>query len=850
MSRRSERDSGPLADFSRRSDSEHEQVLIRIVIGLTACLYLLTLKLGGSDNFAGPLIVWLAVGFMAASLMLFLGVLLFPAPSPLRRILGIGLDMATTSVVMGLAGEQGAPLLAVYLWVIIGNGFRYGLSYLTLATILAVTGFGTVMALSAYWHEHGFFGASFLLVLLLIPPYMAALLRKLTEAIRRANEASRAKSQFLAKMSHELRTPLNGVIGMSDLLMDSDLSREHRSLARTIQSSARTLLGIIENVLDFSKIEAGRITLECVELDLHRLLADIIKMFRAQAQRKGLALHLRIDPQVPFLLRGDPLHLRQIVTNLVSNAVKFTEVGWVELRVRLARSATAESPARLRLEVEDTGIGIAPADQEHIFESFRQADSSTTRRFGGTGLGTAIARELTVLMGGEIGLTSEPGKGALFWVELPISAQDDHQACDGNGPGFRELRALIVGTSQVVSELEACLRAWGMARFVAESSARAFAELIRAEDTDHPYGVVLVCADGLDLEVEQFAAGIRAESLLCETGLVLVQAPLLHDSETRWREAGYLAVLYAPLDKTLLYNAIHAARSAQDMPENVVSLADHYRKLTASTQSGLRILVAEDNETNRRVLQGLLERIGHVVTLAQDGEAALDLLADSGKHFDLLILDHNMPGRSGLEVLQAHRFLSPTDPLPTIILTADATPEAQAIYRAAGVDAYLTKPVETLRLLEVIATVTRQPSAGGTGQPRAVADRPVGTGRADEIVEEQKLRALRRISREPGFFQDLVGGFIGDSERSIAKMSQALAEEDYLALRGAIHALKGSAAELGAVRLLDLCAELRALKPFELRGHKAGRLLTKLQAAHEETARRLRELAQRGQDAS
>ncbi|AGA90468.1 signal transduction histidine kinase [Thioflavicoccus mobilis 8321] len=830
--------------------------MIRLIIGVLAASYLLVAKLGGSTALAGAFIVWLAIAFLGAALLLLLGVLLWPAPSAVRRIAGIVLDMATTSVAIGIAGEYGAPLLTVYLWVIIGNGFRFGLTYLALASAAAVLGFGATILWSLYWNTHLFVATGFLLVLLVIPPYMAVLMRRLTVAIARANEASRAKSQFLAKMSHELRTPLNGVIGMSDLLMDSRLSREQQSFARTIQNSATTLLGIIENILDFSKIEAGRVTLEFVDFDLHRLLTDTVKMFRPQAQRKRLALNLCIDPQVPFLLKGDPLHVRQIVMNLLSNAVKFTEDGWVELRVAQAVPINGQASVRLRFEVEDTGIGIPPADQRRIFESFRQADSSTTRRFGGTGLGTAIARELAQLMGGDIGLESTPGKGSLFWVELPFVLQEETRREHGTGLRLADLRALVIARGEASKTLTDWLEGWGVDHHLAESSALAFAELVEAERNDRPYGVVLVCANCLDLEPEQFAAAVRAEALLGATGLVLINAPLMAEGQGRWRELGYLAVLYEPLDKTLLFNAIHAARSAHEVTENVVSLIERYRHLAAPGSGGMQILVAEDNETNRLVLRGLLERLGHRVTVVDDGESALDALADqSGAGaFDLMILDHNMPGRSGLEVYKAHRFMMLRRPVPTIILTADATSEAQAACREAGVDAYLTKPVETARLLETIAALSRRSAQrelqSEAQRPGAAQGAGAGRGHSSALLNEDKLRALLRIGAGSDFFDELIGGFLRDSLGSIERMATALAEQDYPALRAAVHALKGSAAELGADRLIALSGELRALKPFELDSSKAKALVAELRAAHDETARLLKDFALRERGAS
>jgi two-component system sensor histidine kinase RpfC len=685
------------------------------------------------------------------------------------------------------------------------------------------------------------FSISYLIVLMLIPAYVAALLKKLHAAIAQANEANQAKSRFLTRMSHELRTPLNGVIGMSDLLMDSRLGLEQQSFARTIQSSAKILLGIIENVLDFSKIEAGRIAIETVDLDLHRLITDMAHMFKSQARRKGLYLHLHIDPHVPFELRGDPLHVRQILMNLLGNAMKFTDKGGVELRVLPLERPEGDPRVRIRFEIQDTGIGIAARDQERIFESFRQATSATSRLYGGTGLGTAIARELARLMGGDIGLSSEQGKGALFWVELSFETQAAREWT--NAPGLADVRALILGRGEAAASLGEILDPWRIGHTSVESSARAFAELLQEKECGQPYSVLLVDAPDLDLDPAQFAAAVRGESLLDETGLVLVDASPVQGSEQYFCDIGFAAVLFAPVDKTLLFNTIHVARSAQEIPENVVSLADHYSKLAASPKQGLHILVAEDNETNRRVLQQILERVGHRVSLVQDGEAALDALASDGTRFDIMILDKNMPLRSGPDVYKAYRFMAPSNPIPGIVLTADATPEALAACKEAGVNAYLTKPVDTLRLLETVAELVK----GAEPVPAEPAPEPLRAPKRQEdnkggiLVDEEKLRSLLRLGAGPDFFKELVGGFLRDSQSSIHRITEALEEEDYPVLHQALHALQGSAGELGASRIVVLCKEMRALRTFELGSDRAQSLYQQLVTAYDQTSRKLTE---------
>lgn len=825
----------------QRSDSEHEQAGLRIALGALACVYMLTRDLPGESPFAGTVIVALSIIVMSVSILIFGAILIWPAPSPIRRIVGILADMLTTSAAMGVSGEAGAPLLAIYLWVIIGNGFRFGSRYMAIATAVAMAGFGAVATVSPFWKDHPVFSTSFMLVLIMIPSYAALLLKKLNSAIREANEANAAKSQFLAKMSHELRTPLNGVIGMSDLLMDSSLAPQQHAFARTIQSSAQTLLGIIEHILDFSKIEAGHILVESIDFDLHRLLADTIRMFQPQAQRKSLRLALRVAPDVPFRLRGDPLHTRQILTNLIGNAVKFTERGGVDVRVEQTAHRRAAGTVLLRFDIEDTGIGIPDSEHERIFESFRQADSSTTRLYGGTGLGAAIARELALLLGGQIGFSSKLGQGSKFWLELPFelqSAQTDPRASP-----LADTRVLTIGRLESASKLGDLMSLWGLRHRAVSTTVQAVAELLRARSDGAPYDLLLAVAPDLDRDPAQLASAVRAEPRLDSTELVLIDAPANQAAQPVWLQAGYANVLFAPLDRTLLFNAVHLAQSGRGPASNVVPLAERYRELADQRTGGMHILVAEDNETNRTVLRGILERVGHRVTTVGDGEAALDLLESAVNEIDLMILDMNMPKRTGLDVFRAHRFMSPSRQIPTVVLTADATPSALAACQDAGVDAYFTKPVETDKLLSALARFGKLNPPIAPKQPSADLRVRDGTGDESRLLDASKLRSLRELGLESSFFEDLVAGFLHDGQSAIDAIASANEKRSYTAMHDALHALRGSAGELGASGIVETCRALRALKPFELGQAQSYQLIEQLNAVFEETREHLLALA-------
>lgn len=785
-------------------------------------------------------------GQMASVLIIGVSLALLIAPlvdlreSVLRRSLGLLHDVCTITYLMAVSGESTAPLVAAYLWVTLGNGFRYGPAYLYAASAASATGFVLVYLTNPFWGAHAPLWTGIWLMLVVVPLYAGKLLAQLHSALRRERAASQAKSGFLANMSHELRTPLNGVIGVSDLLVETPLNREQKELAGIIRASADTLLELIDNVLDISRIEAGKLTLSREDFDLHRLVLGLISMLSPQAELKGLRLSAHISPAVEFSLRGDARHLRQVLLNLLGNALKFTERGRIDVWVSVAGEAS-NGDQLLRFEVVDTGVGVPADAQSRIFESFSQADSSITRRFGGTGLGTAIARQLVEAMGGKIGLCSAEGEGSTFWFEIPFGRVP---ASAPNSLVAHPRVAVLANIAESFELRTAVISLGGDATLLHAGHFELASLASLGMATGSTFDAVLADPEKLPGGPAAFFAMFERDPGVCPLPVILVGAagapipPEVRDAAFR---AGCVAALDWPADPLHLYRSLRLATLQQLGTRAQETLAERFAAGNGGQRKALRILVAEDNPVNQRVIRGLLEHAGHEVYLADDGEMALAMLEAGEVPYDLAIVDMHMPGYSGPEVVQRWRFMEPGH-LPMVMLTADARNSAMDACLRAGADAFLTKPVNSRELMDVLARFAPTPAEG---QPSAAEPAPsMPDPGALQVLDIQVLDELVRVGGRD-LVLPVITSFQEEAAHILEGAAEALAARNQRLWHDQLHMLKGGAGDVGAARLRQACVEIERMSADELAQPGAASGLNRVRSALAESIEALSAYARR-----
>jgi two-component system, sensor histidine kinase RpfC len=728
-----------------------------------------------------------------------------------RWIAAICLDVAMAYVCMSYKPEQLSAFYPIMLWAILGNGFRYGVKYLAIASIMLAIAFGSIVMTASYWAQNSVLGWSLTAALIVIPAYCSTLIKKLSKAKDAAEAANRAKGYFLASVSHELRTPLNAIIGYGNHLRQMALPKNQHDMVDASVLAGEHLLQLIDQLIQIARSDSGTAEIAFKPMRLTDMLAEIREIMMVRADEKSLALQLSADPLSDALVDAPADIIRNVLLNLTGNAIKFTESGSVAIHGSV--EIFDERKANLIFSVTDTGIGIAPEAVEKIFEPFQQADDTVMNRFGGTGLGLAICKQLVAQVGGKLAVESTIGLGSSFKVIVPVKLASDESAAICSDDALIRIMAL----GQFDDLLLATAQAAGnyLVHSLPCTDRQSLIDCLNQND-GASYDIAMVDEDlAHSLEDDDPVWRDLADA---EVAVVLVSnrnAPDLAEVSLR---AAFATVIPSDASFDQMRSAIRIGRSFAHKP-NFAATDEVVQPAAQVTYSGKSILVADDNRTNRNILAAILETAGHGVTQVCDGDEMLEILEK--QQFDIVLLDVNMPRLNGIDACRMWRQIEGNrSHLPIVGVTADATSETETRCLAAGMDLRLTKPINAKLLLETIAsycngsdTANELPSKEEDPLQK-IMPLSATRGDQDDAINSAHIEYLYSIG-DAAFVEGMIDGFLEDVAESRASMQQAISEQDPVRFRFAAHSFKSSSNNIGASHLAALCGKLEKITEAE-----------------------------------